>query len=178
MGDNFTPFKKATKDEIESHSSALTNKRIDSILQELNIIELTVNNAFPPSVQHVMPYHSILYTLWNETNSFYNNFPDLQKQILLCVSDGEKAMLFLKYTNPQYVQQYHVEWLIKNCKKLRFLMHRGLQQMGYFYRFSKRDPSSIEEHIKIFEQKKWNIRKVNNEVRQDTKLPREAEKGS
>lgn len=163
MGDKFQPLKKATNDEIESHSSALTNKRIDLILQSVNEIEIVVNNAFPPTVQDAMYYHSILYTLWNETNSFYNSFETLQLQILQCVTDGEKAMIQMKYTPPSEVYQYHIEWVIKNSKKLRFLMHTGLQKMGYFYRFSKRDPSTIEEHLAIFDQKKWAMKKIKND---------------
>ncbi len=156
--------KKFTKDEIESHSSALTNKRIDAILQNVNQIEYNLNVKYMPSIQDAMPYHAVLFTLWNETKSFYRVNDKLWGEVQQCIGEGEQAMVFLRSSGPEAVKQYHVEWLIKNCKKLRSLMHYGMQSMGYFYRFGKRDPGSIKEHILLFRQKKWKAKETKNEV--------------
>ena len=144
---------KFTKQEIESHSSNLFNQRVDNLFRLVSTAELEANNSILPSIQVAIAYHSTLFTLYLETNEAYDTDKDLSKAIEKLVTDGERVVKYLRQ-NPTAKQQ-SVEWLIQNCKQLRYLMHRGLQNLKYFFRFGQSEPRSIKEILAVFNQDEW-----------------------
>ncbi len=135
--------------EIESHSSSLTNMRIANLMRMVCMAELEVNNVIPPSVQHVTGYHSALTTLFFETNEIYEDLGDFGEKIHECYIRAEKQMHLIKYGGKQ-VQLIHLIIAIQNCKKWRYLMHRGMQKKNYFFRFAKHDPKGLKESLELF----------------------------
>ncbi|KKK54157.1 hypothetical protein LCGC14_3087560 [marine sediment metagenome] len=140
-----------SRDEIESHSSALTNIRIANLMRMVSIAEMEANNAIPPSIQHAVSYHNALLTLFFETSEAYDTGVNktLGLEIERCVKLGE-GMSFIMKSDPTITQQ-HIELSLLNSKKLRYLMHRGLQNLKYFFRFGKHDPKGIKEILSLFE---------------------------
>lgn len=139
-----------TRQEIESHSSQLTNMRIANLSRAICLAEMEATNAMPPTVQHVIAYHSALLTFFLETSESYdtNVNKTLREEIQKCVRTGETMSLTLKYN--QNIKQLHIELMLNNCKKWRYLMHRGMQNLKYWFRFGKHDPKGIDEMLKLF----------------------------
>ncbi|KKL47856.1 hypothetical protein LCGC14_2331360 [marine sediment metagenome] len=135
--------------EIESHSSGLTNQRIDVLMKIVIRVEMDANNMLIPTIHDAIAYHSALLTLYFETSECYDNDTELSLRINKLVSDGETVQKFLRMSPD--ATQYHVEWLIQNSKKWRHLMHKGLQNLKYWFRFGKHDPKGIDEILSLFE---------------------------
>ncbi len=143
-----------SRQEIESHSSQLTNLRISNLARMLCVAEMEANNAIPPTIQHAIAYHSALLTFYFETSEAYdtNINKDYRIEIEKCVKLGESLAIVLK-TNPK-VQQLTTELMIQNCKAWRHLMHKGMQNLKYWFRMGKHDPRGIGEILKLFDQQK------------------------
>ncbi len=139
------------RQEIESHSSALTNMRIANLSKIIGIAEMEANNAIPPTIQHAINYHYALLTFYFETSEAYDTEinKNLRDAIEKCVKEGEIIALTLK-RNPEATQE-QTEWLIQNSKQWRHMMHRGLQNLKYWFRFGKFDPKGIDEILKLFQ---------------------------
>jgi len=134
--------------EIESHSSALTNMRINELFNLANSAEMNANSMIAPTIQDAIGYHAILLTLYFETNSVYDVNEELKEQVEELVKKGEQISNYLKQNKT--VKQQYVELLINNCKKLRYSMQVGLQNMRYFFRFGQHDPKGISASLEIF----------------------------
>lgn len=143
-----------SRQEIESHSSALFNKRLDEIFRMIIRAELAANSTLQPTIQDVIAYHAALMTLYLETNSAYENHA-IEKEINKKVKAGEKVARYLKIMPPNKVLQKDVEWLLQNCKALRYLMWKGLQNLRYFFRFGQQDPKGIGAALELFQQDDW-----------------------
>ncbi len=144
---------KLTRQEIESHSSNLTNMRISNIMKLVSMAEMEANQAIPASVQNAVAYHAALLTLFYETSPAYDtnvNQDELKPKIYECYKFGEKLIMYLKYT-PQAKQMF-VEQSILNSKKWRFMMHKGLQNLNYFFRFGQHDPKGIKQALELFKE--------------------------
>ncbi|MCH8003904.1 MAG: hypothetical protein IH934_04720 [Nanoarchaeota archaeon] len=137
-----------SRQEIESHSSALTNKRIDEILCTVNKIEFEANVAMPPTVQHAIQYHAILLTLYFETSAAYEQDKEFKQAISQKLKDGHKMYLFLKNYS-DFAKQGQIEWSINNSLTFRNLMHIGLQNLKYFFRFGKHDPQGLKQTLEL-----------------------------
>lgn len=139
------------RQEIESHSSQLTNQRIANLERAICIAELEAFNAIPPTINHAIAYHSSLLTFYFETSEAYDTKLNekFREQIEICLTNGEQLARLLK-TNVE-IKQYVVEISIQNSKKFRFLMHKGLQNMNYWFRFGKHEPKGIKEILKLFQ---------------------------
>ena len=138
------------RDEIESHSSQLTNIRLSNIFRIVCSAEMDAITAMPPTIQHAVAYHSTLFTLFMETSEAYDQGVNdkIRPTIQKCIKQGEQAIFILK-TRPN-VSVEILYWSIENSKKLRYLMHTGLQNLKYFFRFGKQDPKGIDEILAIF----------------------------
>ncbi|KKL74439.1 hypothetical protein LCGC14_2064910, partial [marine sediment metagenome] len=115
---------KLTRQEIESHSSNLTNIRISNIMKLVSMAEMEANQAIPASVQNAVAYHAALLTLFYETSEAYDtnvNEKELKPAIYKCYQFGEKLIMYMKYT-PQ-TKQIFVEQSILNSKKWRFMIY-------------------------------------------------------
>lgn len=142
------------RQEIESHSSQLTNQRIANISRMLCVAEMEANSAMPPTIQHAIQYHSALLTFYFETSEAYdtNINKEFRLEIEKCLKLGEQLSMLLK-TNPK-IQQGTTEFLIQNCKAWRHLMHKGMQNLKYWFRLGKHDPRGIKEILTLFNQQK------------------------
>lgn len=140
---------KESRQEIESHSSAITNKRIDALLTSINLYEFQATSAIPPSIQHAVPYFSTLVTLYNETNGAFcvKMNKDIHDKIMDLLKKGFNISKRLKYNNGL---QGDVEKSIYNSLQLRYLMQVCLQNLRYFFRFGQQDPRGIKETLKLF----------------------------
>ena len=136
-----------SKKEIESHSSALFNKRINELYIIVDNAEMDCINALIPSVQAAMNYYSSLMTLFMETSRMYEGDDKLKAAIELCLTNNMKLVKYLKGKNPL---QIGVEQLIATCMKWRYLMQNGMHNLNYFLRMSHQEPKGISEILKIF----------------------------
>ena len=141
-----------SRQEIESHSSQLTNLRIANLVKIICVAEMEANNAIPPTVQHAIAYHSALLTFFFETAEIYDTDAnkEVTKKIEQCVKNGEIAASYMKTVPPEKLQHKIVLLSISNSKKWRFLMHRGMQNLKYWFRLGKHDPKGIDEILKLF----------------------------
>ena len=133
--------------EIESHSSALFNKRINELWMLIDNAEMECLNSMLPSVQNAMAYYAPLMTMFMETNRMYESNPKLAKPIEKCIKNGLQLVIYLKGKNPK---QWGVESLIKICLQWRYLMQTGQHNMNYFLRMSFQEPKGIGEILKLF----------------------------
>ncbi len=161
------------RQEIESHSSQLTNQRIANLERSICVAELEAFNAIPPFINHAIAYHSVLLTFYFETSEAYDTKLNEQyrDQIEKCLAYGEKLAMYLK-THAK-TKQLFIEVSIQNSKQLRFLMHKGLQNMKYWFRFGKHEPKGIKEILKLFQQTK--VKDEDHEIRH-TEQPGEESK--
>ena len=154
-----------SRKEIDSHSSGLTNQRIDVLMKILIRVEMDANNMLIPTIHDAIAYHAALLTLYFETNECFDGDKELCDNIRKLVGKGEFVSKFLRM-NPN-ATQYHVEWLIQNCKALRLMMHRSLQKMAYFFRISNQEPRGIKQILALFNQTDWKPRgEIENEQEQ------------
>lgn len=142
------------RQEIESHSSQLTNLRIANLAKIVCMAEMEANNAVPPTVQHAIAYHSALMTFFFETATMYQT--DANKELLEpieeCYKNGETTALYMKTMPVDKLKQRIVMLSMANCKKWRFLMWRGMQNLKYWFRLEMHDPRGIGEILKLFGQ--------------------------
>ncbi len=158
-----------SRQEIESHSSGLTNLRISNIMKVVSIAEMEANNAIPVTVQHAVSYHSAVLTLYFETSEAYDtnvNKDKINKEIQKCFLLGEKLSFYMRYSAA--TRQITVEQSIMNSKKWRFLMHKGLQNLNYFFRFGQHDPKGIKQALELFKQSEINTKRI--EVEKNDKI--------
>ena len=100
------------KKEIESHSSALFNKRIDFQWTVINQAEMDCLSATMPSVQITLAYYAPLMTMFNETAKMYETNDVLRKAIENCV---KKSMNLVSYLKTEGAKQIGVETLLMTC---------------------------------------------------------------
>ncbi len=149
-----------SRDEIESHSSALTNQRISNLSRLVCAAEMDANNALAPTIQHAIAYHSSLLTFYYETNEAYDKpiNEKMREAIEACYIKGEMLARYLKQ-HPNALQK-GVEDLISNSKLWRYLMHKGLQNLKYWFRLGKHDPKGIKQILNLFKGQKETITNV------------------
>ena len=136
-----------SKKEIESHSSALFNKRINELYIIVDNAEMDCLNALMPTVQNAMGYYSSLMTLFMETSRMYESNNKLKTEIENCL---KRCMELTNYLKTQNAKQIGVEELVKTCLKWRFLMQNGMHNLNYFLRMSFQEPKGIGEILKLF----------------------------
>ncbi len=143
-----------SRKEIESHSSALFNKRINELYILVDNAEMECLNALIPSVQSAMGYYSSLMTLFMETSRMYESGkekdskkPNIQETIEACLKQSRDLVKKLKGERPL---QKDVEDLIETCLKWRYLMQNGMHNLNYFLRMSFQEPKGIGEILRIF----------------------------
>ena len=139
-----------SRKEIESHSSALFNKRINELFILIDNAEMECLNALIPTVQNAMAYYSSLMTLFMETSRMYeskNEKDPLSNGIDGCV---KKSMKLARYLKSKNAQQWGVENLITTCLQWRYLMQNGMNNLNYFMRMSFQEPKGIGEILKMF----------------------------
>ena len=136
-----------SKKEIESHSSALFNKRINELWMLIDNAEMDCLNAMIPSVQNAMAYYAPLMTMFMETSRMYESNENISKPIEKCIKNGLILVTYLKGNN---AKQWGVENLIKTCMQWRYLMQTGQHNMNYFLRMSFQEPKGIGEILKLF----------------------------
>lgn len=142
-----------SKQEIDSHSSALTNQRINELFKIANMAEIEVNSSLAPTIQQAVGYHSILVSIYNETSSVYDADEELYNSINDCVKNGITVANYLKQNHN--AKQGDVIWLVNNCTYFRQLIHRGLQKQNYFFRIGRPEPKGIKAALEIFKQADW-----------------------
>ncbi len=157
---------RTNRQEIESHSSNLTNQRIDGIIQVINANAYEAMSANPPSVQHALAYNSAVMVLYLATSSSYSIQKEVDKK-----EDGfkkgiEEHMKRARYYNIRIkyseCKQKDVEIMIDNSTQLYHLMHTALQNLKYFFRFGELNVRGIKETLKMFELSGKN-KEVNND---------------
>lgn len=150
-----------SRKEIESHSSALFNKRINELYILIDNAEMECLNALIPSVQSAMGYYSSLMTLFMETSRMYESNIEkdlgkktnekkkltMQETVEACVKESMKLAKKLKGND---ALQKDVEDLIMTCLKWRYLMQNAMHNLNYFLRMSFQEPKGIGEILKLF----------------------------
>lgn len=130
-------------EQIASHSSVLTNRRIDIILQKIDYWK--EESWARPCVPNVERYFANLYSLFDNVFVVLN-----QNEI------EEIVRCFAKYWELKNTLQNKENQNLKNvygmlfiCDNLNRIMKAGLQKYEYFFRIGTRDVHRIEDGLKI-----------------------------
>lgn len=134
------------QEQISSHSSLLTNKRIDLILQKIDIYkEASWSN---PCIPNIEKYFANLYTL------FDNIFVLLNKEEIEKIKYHFNFYWFVKNSlqdrNNQNMK--NVFTLLFICDTVNRIMKAALQRYEYFFRFQMKSVARIEDGLKIIEE--------------------------
>ncbi len=137
-----------TKEQIEWQQYDLTNRRINKILEQVDINKYKVwKNTF--NAQDVKEYLSSVLILFDETFSVFKP-EQIEKivshlrnasQILRKVMAGKSKNIFNDLFN-----------VVKECDKAQQLIRLYLQQYGYFFKKGEREVKSFEDAIKILDE--------------------------
>lgn len=139
-------YQMPTFDEIRSHSSMLTNERIDLLIRR---IDVGIENAWMnPCIPSVTDYHASIRnffinvaailddeqatTIMNLFHEFYKNYFTLQTM-----------------KKPTYEQVYTVMFILD---RINFLLRFHLQQMSYFFKLGHKPVKGIEAAIKVVQE--------------------------
>lgn len=136
------------QDQINSHSSVLTNRRLDITLQQINYWKTTSRSKVPPIMPDIQEYFSNLCTLFDDVYTILNPneilemkyyFEEYWKLFVLLMSDKSK----------QNIQNMYK--LLNICNHIDRSLKAGLQKYEYFFRIGTRDVKKIEEGKKILQ---------------------------
>ena len=140
-----------TRDEVESHSSMLTNDRIDELIKMTTIAQNNVMSNKPDTIR-AMEFFSTVWELYVQTQYFYDDY-GANKEI------SNELMLIFKKELPIWLNQLWMKGnpkqeitgeLVVNMIMARFIMIRGMQNLKYFTRFGKMEVKGLDAALRIF----------------------------
>lgn len=136
--------------EVESHSSALTNRRIFDIKNEVWQRSLDIQSN-PKDPKTALAYFSSLVVLYIETPGLYEKddkgkLEELMKEGNIIAS---RIRLFGRPTKEE------TENLLQICLNVHLLINISLQKVRYLFRTGVQDPKGIENALDIFKQDIW-----------------------
>lgn len=148
---------KWNRDEIESHSSNLTNQRI------FNIQELVWNAGFD-AMSHpgtdpvdfalaVFDYFSITFMLYMNTVPMYLSGKNEKiGKVLMGLSvkgNGlKRSIRSRRFADSDF--RTDVEDLLETATQMHYLMTLGMQNLKYLFRIGAQEPRGLDEHLALF----------------------------
>lgn len=131
---------------IASHSSFLTNRRIDIVLREVDAWEIQAWSR--PKIQHVESYFAALKCLFHEVFTALN-----ESELKLLKNKFEEY--WENYVETLKNQAKHTPkqlyGLLFICDSINRIIRAALQRHGYFFVKIRREPRCIEDVLKIVE---------------------------
>ena len=135
-----------TGEIIVSHSSFLTNRRIDEILREMDQAKL--RSWRNPCIPNIEEYFSALYCLFDEVFSIFSQ-KELEK-LKTYFSQYWDTYISIK-TDRSKASIKNLFALLFICDKISQTLRAGLQKYGYFFVKVGREPKRIEEALAVIE---------------------------
>ncbi len=137
------------EEEIYSHSSMLTNRRLDLLFQESDVWNY---NAFcDPTIENLKRYFSVVRTIYDRV---YTLFDEDQNEKLIQIRNAFITE-YLKF-NPENLEP---EQVTEKALLMFFiteyfdqLIHAFLQKKKYFFRVGEKDIKGLEKSIAVMEQ--------------------------
>lgn len=146
------------KDEVDSHSSALTNQRIFNIKEVLWNAGLVANSHDGQDVVDfalsAFAYFAACLELYSNTASMYlvkvNEEVDEALRVLVVL--GEKLKKSVRaQTSDSVGMRKEIESLISVSKQMDHAMHLGQQNLRYLFRISVQEPRGLDAHLALFD---------------------------
>lgn len=143
--------------EVESHSSALTNKRIFDIKNEVWQRSLEVQSN-PKDPKATLAYFSSLVVLYIETPGLYD---EKDRPVLeATIKEGNTIASRIRIIGKPTIAE--VENLLQICLNIHFSINTALQKVRYLFRTGVQDPKGIESALNIFKKDIWKRVKTND----------------
>jgi hypothetical protein len=131
---------------IASHSSFLTNRRIDDILKEIDRTKL--NCWRNPCLPNLEEYFSAIYCLFDEVFSVLSK-KEIEKLKAYFSRYWETYTQIKTDRTKQNIKTLY--FLLFICDKINQSLRAGLQKYGYFFVKYAREPKRIEEALAVIE---------------------------
>lgn len=143
-----------SKKEIESHSSALTNIRLDKFLLDAGILSAEVSSNKPNPELSMSFFGSVIALFW-QTHFIYSEKVNegIKKEINESIAEANA----INSRFQRYNQWTPEEVINLNQLTLRslYLMVQGLQNMRYFIRIGQQQPKGLDAALEIFKLDIW-----------------------
>ena len=154
---------KWTRKEIESHSSALTNMRLDKFLLDAGILSAEVTSSRPDPELSMRFFGSAIALFW-QTHFVYSekDNAELKKEIDRCISEANAITSRFQI----YQSWTAVEVVNLNQLTLRalYLMVQGLQNMRYFLRMGSQEAKGLDAALELFNLDIWKKKEKKNDT--------------
>jgi len=148
----------AKRKEIESHSSGLTNIRIDKLIEIASERGLNILSV-KPSAESSMQFFAAIMMWYVGTHPVYAekvNEP-IKKEIDNAIKEGNRISLGFRIT--ERCSNEEIEQLNQLSLRLAYLMTQGLQNLRYFFRLGTTEPRGIDAALEIFNLDIWKPKK-------------------
>lgn len=136
------------EEEIYSHSSMLTNRRMDFMFQEADVWNY---NAFcDPTVDNLKHYFSIVRTIYDRV---YTLFDEQQNNKLIEIRNAF-LNIYLTFDPEKMTPEQQTEAVFTMFFITEYfdqLIHAYLQKKKYFFRVGEKDIKGLEKSIEVME---------------------------
>lgn len=153
--------------EAESHSSELTNKRIDlikSVVWQKGLGIMSMSSKSSQAAKQTLEYFSSLIELYVETPGLYDN--DSIKKIEGRIKKGNIiASKMRMFGNPK---PQEIENLLQISLQIQWMVNMALQNLKYFFRLGKQETRGLDAALEVFQENAW------QQERSDGKIQGEA----
>lgn len=151
------------KEEIESHSSALTNIRIDKFLTAAGELTFVVLSTKPNPEAAMQLFGNVMAIFW-QTHFVYklNVNEQIKDELDNCIKEANSINAMFQIDGQWSVQ----EVISLNQLSLRslYLMVQGLQNLSYFLRIGKYEARGIDAALEIFNKDIWKKRERKHDI--------------
>mgnify|MGYP001579594047 FL=1 len=142
-----------SRDEVESHSSMLTNDRINELIKMTTLAQIGAMSSKPDPIR-AMELMAVTSELYFQTQFFYDDY------IVNKTISQKLAQIFTSKLKEWYIlwmtgnlTPKGVADMVLNMIIARFLMIRGMQNLRYFVRMGVAEVKGIEAALRIFNMK-------------------------
>lgn len=158
--DKTDPF---LKREIESHSSALTNLRIDRLIQIATEKILEMLSSKPDALISMELYASVL-GWFISTHSLYAEpvNQQIKNEIDNSIKEGNNLMFELRVKGMPTLAE--IEKLNRYSLRLFYLMVQGMQNLKHFWRLGSQEIKGIDAALDLFNLDIWKPKKIEAKV--------------
>jgi len=159
--------------EVDSHSSALTNRSIKDLL-DINSRDGYDLLASKPNPTISLRFFSGLIQSYQRVKDLFNPKTVNEKignKLIELNNEGYTIILRMRKTG-KFKSIDEIEELNRISFFMQNLMITGLQNLNYFFRIGTKEPKGIDEALKIFDRAIWKPKHVLGGGKNDTgKVP-------
>ena len=136
--------KNASHKEIYSHSSMLTNARLDDVFKGLMSAK-TKAWINPSNLEGINVYFSMLYTLFDEIYPILE--PNHNKEIMKSFEDYFRKYFEMIKNKQTSLKACYI--LLNYLNKIDRIIKGDLQKKQYFFKIGEKEVKGVEESIRI-----------------------------